>query len=75
LLLLFCVVLDHFKRRELNQSRVVGTLVGTFDSVNNLVKITNSFPLPTSIDEESGKVSWIGLFFSNASKKKASMEQ
>lgn len=43
-------VLDHFQRRNANQTRVIGALLGT--KTGSRVEITNCFPIPHSEDDE-----------------------
>jgi len=39
-------ILDHYKRRSDGQKRVIGTLLGEYDSVTNQCHIKNCFPVP-----------------------------
>jgi translation initiation factor 3 subunit F len=42
-------ILDHYKRRSVNQSRVVGTLMG--ERRGDVIYVKNSFPVPHEEDE------------------------
>ena len=45
-------ILDHYKRRDDGQDRVVGTLLGEVDEVTNTVYIKNCFPVPHKGDDD-----------------------
>lgn len=44
-------ILDNFKRRELKQTRVVGTLLG--ERIGNVVHIRECFPVPHTEREDT----------------------
>jgi translation initiation factor 3 subunit F len=47
-------ILDHFKRRGPNQSRVIGTLLGHVEELGSrtVIHVTNCFPVPHEEDDE-----------------------
>jgi len=49
---LFSIV-DHYSRREEEQQRVIGTLLGEVDEEGKVVSICSSFPVPHTETEES----------------------
>ena len=46
--IVFFNVLDHFLRRDADQDRIVGTLLGNVTSSGSLIEITNCFAVPHS---------------------------
>ncbi|KAJ1975154.1 hypothetical protein H4R35_003275 [Dimargaris xerosporica] len=44
--LVFFTILDHFLRRNENQDRVIGTLLGRLSDDHSSIEITNCFPVP-----------------------------
>ena len=45
-------IIDHYQRRETEQTRVIGTLLGKKDQHTNTIQITDSFPVPHTENQE-----------------------
>ncbi|KAJ1983567.1 hypothetical protein H4R33_004705 [Dimargaris cristalligena] len=54
--LVFFAILDHFLRRNENQDRVIGTLLGAPSDDNKSIEITNCFPVPHYETEDQVEV-------------------